>query len=69
MEICPKGITIWHLSVQIKVHKGNIRAKGETSDTYSEPSRTSKMELNKPLARFAKINVLDVRLGSEYTSG
>ena len=41
MEICPKGITIWYLPVQIKVHKENIRAKHETSETYSEPNLTN----------------------------
>ena len=38
------------------------------TEAYSEPSRTSKMTLNRPLARFAKNSILDVRLGSEYTS-
>ena len=32
-------------------------------EAYSEPSRTSKMEL------FVKISILDVRLGSDYASG
>ena len=42
---------------------------------YSEPSRTSKMELFvitisiwKPLTIFAKSSILDVRLSSEYAS-
>ena len=38
------------------------------TEAYLEPIRTSKMKLIKPLARFAKISILDVRLGSEYTS-
>ena len=47
MELCPKRnfISILHLPVQIKVHKENIRTKFETSETYSEPYETSKMEL------------------------
>ena len=51
MEICLKNffISISHLSVQIKFHKENISTKRETSYMYSEPSRTSKIEL------FAKI--------------
>ena len=46
------------------------------SEAYSKPSRISKMELIakkvkifQPLTVFAKISILDVRQGSEYTSG
>ena len=51
MEICPKEvfISIWHLRVQIKVHKENMRTKCETLEAYSEPCQTSKIKL------FAKI--------------
>ena len=50
VEICPKVIfSIWHLPVEIEVHKGNIRTKRETSEAYSEPYQKSKMKL------FAKI--------------
>ena len=47
MEICPKGIfmSIWHLPVQVKIHKQNIRTKRETLEAYSEPCQTSKMKL------------------------
>ena len=45
------------------------------TDAYSEPSRTSKLELFakifnsfSPLTIFAKSFIADVRLGSEYTS-
>ena len=53
---------------------GNVPGK-EDVDTYSEPSRTSKMELFAkivkgflPLTTFAKTSILDVPLGSEYAS-
>ena len=52
MKTCAKGISIWLLYVQIKVHKENIRTKRETSQAHSEPFQTSKTKL------FAKI--LDV---------
>ena len=37
MEICPEEIfiSIWYLSLQIQVHKGNTRTQCETSKTYS----------------------------------
>ena len=42
------------------------------TETYSEPSRTSKMDFFakefKGLKRFQKIYIFDVRLGSEYAS-
>ena len=51
MEIYPKGnfFSIWHLPIQIKVHKENIITKRETSVSYLEPCQTFKMKL------FAKV--------------
>ena len=46
MNIYPKGIfiSIWHFSVQIKVHKENIRTNSDDTEVYSEPFKTSKMK-------------------------
>ena len=47
MKICHKeiSISIWHLSVHVKVHKESIRTKHETSEAYSELGETSKIKL------------------------
>ena len=47
MKVRYKGIfiSIWHLTTQIKVHKENIKTKHETSEAYSKPCHTTKMEL------------------------
>ena len=61
MEIFPNHdfISIWHLPVQIKVHKENIRTKCDTSEAYKEPCQTSKMKLfGKILYGFQLIIVL-----------
>ena len=43
MEIYPNilFISVRHLPVQIKVHKGNIRTKREVPEEYSEHCQTS----------------------------
>ena len=57
------------------LRKDSITGFRVASDEYSEPSRTSKLELFskivngwKPLTIFAESFILDVRLGSEYVS-
>ena len=61
MEVCPKGISIsiWHLPVEIKVHIENIRTKSKTSEAYSQPCQTSKMNLFvKTLNRFQLLTIV-----------
>ena len=57
------------------LRKDSITGFRVASDEYSEPSRTSKLELFskivngwKPLTIFAESFILDVRLGSKYVS-